>query len=334
MTTPCSTSLETPGVAAHTAVVASDRRPSPRTSKPSSAPAARRGQPGPSASAPEVPDPFGPAQRKQLLLRLGLPVAAVWLIGGLIAGVAQSSAVRWSALAVPLLASLVVLGLLLYVARQAKKARGVANILRGVETSENRQAALARLDADYKGTDPAAVFAKAQLLMQDDPRQALAELEKIDLGKVLAPVADEARAQRAMLHLMLGEVSPARQLADGVGLNRHDDARTRAMLSAVVAEAWARSGDAKKAQDTLALFDPEEGALAPVRPQLYRALAFTAAHVNDVKAMRRALRKLAAQDARILGGFLMKRTHPLLQREAKRLLEQSGAVQRRVQVQR
>jgi hypothetical protein len=53
-----------------------------------------------------------------------------------------------------------------------------------------------------------------------------------------------------------------------------------------------------------------------------------------MKGARRALRKLSDQDVRLLGGFVTKKTHPLLQREAKKLLEQSGAVQRKVQVQR
>jgi hypothetical protein len=50
--------------------------------------------------------------------------------------------------------------------------------------------------------------------------------------------------------------------------------------------------------------------------------------------MRRALRRLLEQDVRLLGGFLMKRTHPLLMKEAKKLLEQSGQVPRKMQIQR
>jgi hypothetical protein len=46
------------------------------------------------------------------------------------------------------------------------------------------------------------------------------------------------------------------------------------------------------------------------------------------------LRKLVEQDARLLGGFMGKKTHPLLQREARKLLEQSGAVPRKMVVQR
>ncbi len=50
--------------------------------------------------------------------------------------------------------------------------------------------------------------------------------------------------------------------------------------------------------------------------------------------MRKALRKLLNIDVRLLGGFMMKKTHPLLQKEAKKLLEQSGQVPKKMVVQR
>ena len=86
--------------------------------------------------------------------------------------------------------------------------------------------------------------------------------------------------------------------------------------------------------ETLSLFDPEEEAFEPIRPQLYRALAYTAAYASDMQGMRRALKKLLAQDVRLLGGFMTKKTHPLLQKEAKKMLEQSGQVPRKMVVQR
>ena len=71
-----------------------------------------------------------------------------------------------------------------------------------------------------------------------------------------------------------------------------------------------------------------------MRPQLYRALAYAYVHTNRLKDLRRVLRRLLDIDVRLLGGFLMKRTHPLLQKEARRLVEQSGAVPRQMQIQR
>jgi hypothetical protein len=50
--------------------------------------------------------------------------------------------------------------------------------------------------------------------------------------------------------------------------------------------------------------------------------------------MKKALRKLSNQDPRLLAGFIMKRTHPLLQKEAKKLIEQSGIAQRKMMIDR
>jgi hypothetical protein len=279
-------------------------------------------------------DPLGPDQLKALVLRLGLPIAGAWVVGLLVAGFSTSNTVQIVALALPGVVTLLGAGLVVFALRQAKKARGMQSILSGVSTAQDRQAAIEKLEGSFKKKDPAAVFARAQLELQENPKKALATLELIDLGKVMAPVADEARSQRAMIHLMLGEVAEARPLADNIDLKRHQEPRTRAMLAAVVAETWSRSGHAKRALELLELYDPEDEIYAQLKPQLYRAYAFAYAHVSDTKGMRRSLKRLLDQDARLLGGFLMKKTHPLLQKEAKKMLEQSGQVPRKMVVQR
>ena len=275
-----------------------------------------------------------PDQLKGMFTRLAIPVAGAWVLCGSIATFSQTPTVRVIMISLAVIVTGLALAVVIWVTRQAKKARGVASILSGVESAEDRKAALAQLDASYKKNDPTAVFAKAQLEMQDDPKKALATLEQIDLTKVLGPVADETRAQRAMIHLTLGDVGPARQLVDNIDLSRQRDAKTRAMLTAVCAEAWARTGNAKKAAETLALLDPEDAEYERLRPQLYRAQAYAFAHTNDLKGMRRVLKKLVQVDVRLLGGFMMKRTHPLLQKEAKKVAEQSGMVPRKMVVQR
>jgi hypothetical protein len=288
----------------------------------------------PPVKASEIENPMGAGQLKTMISRLLIPVVGVWVLGGTIAAFTQQTAVRVIMLTIPGIVTALAIAMVVWAMRQAKKAQGVAAILSGVESAEDRKSALARLDAGYKKNDPTAVFAKAQLEMQDDPKKALATLEQIDLTKVLGAVADETRAQRAMIHLTLGDVGPARQLVDNIDLSRQRDARTRAMLTAVCAEAWARTGNAKKSVETLSLLDPEDPEYEKLRPQLYRAQAYGYAHTNDLKGMRRALRKLMAQDVRLLGGFMMKRTHPLLQKESKKLVEQSGTVPRKMVVQR
>jgi hypothetical protein len=280
-----------------------------------------------------MPDPLGGGQLRSLLTRLGLILAGIWILFGSISTLVSGT---WSKvlIAIPALLTVAAIGILIWTLRQAKTARGVANILSGVETDDDRKAALAKLSTDFKKGDTAAVFARAQLELQEDPKKALATLESIDLGKVMAPVADEARGQRAMIHLTQGEVSPARQLTDNIDLSRHQDARTRAMLASVKAEAMARSGDAKKAKEMLDLYDFDDATFEQIRPQLYRALAYAAAHDTDLTTMRRALRKLLSVDVRLLGGFMMKKTHPLLQKEARKMLEQSGQVPKKMVVQR
>jgi hypothetical protein len=277
---------------------------------------------------------IGADPMKGMLGRLAIPVVGAWVLCGTIAAFSQAPTLRWVMISIAVVITLLALAVVIWVSRQAKKARGVASILSGVESAEDRKAALAQLDATYKKNDPTAVFAKAQLEMQEDPKKALTTLEQIDLNKVLGPIADETRAQRAMIHLTLGDVGPARQLVDNIDLTRQRDAKTRAMLTAVCAEAWARTGNAKKSVETLALLDPEDAEYEKLRPQLYRAMAYGYAHTNDVKGMRRVLKKLVQIDIRLLGGFMMKRTHPLLQKEAKKAAEQSGQVPRKMVMQR
>lgn len=269
-----------------------------------------------------------------MVLRLGLPVLGLWVLGGCIAGVSSTAWIRSVSLSVPALVTLLAGGIVLWGLRQAKKARAVAGLVGQANSSEERKEAIAKIEQQYKKTDPAAVFAKAQLQLQEDPQAALKTLEQIDLGKVMPNIADEARAQRAMIHLILGQVALARPLADGIDLKRHEEVRSRAMMVAVMSETWARSGQAKRAAETLALIDPDEAALEQVRPQLWRASAYATAYTDDPRGMKRALRKLIEIEPRMLAGFLGKKTHPMLQKEAKRMLEQSGAIPRKVVYQR
>jgi len=289
----------------------------------------------PSTAVQAVPSAAGLAnpQLRSMLLRLGIPVLAVWIlalgIGSFTRGWVTPALFGAAGLVTALALAVVIWALL-----QTRKARRVASLLGQAGSAEDRKAALTELEQNYKKGDPAAVFARAQLELQDDPKRALLTLEQIDLKKVMPNIADEARAQRAMIHLMLGQVTPARPLVDGIELKRHEDPRSRAMMVAVMAECWARGGQAKKAHELLELYDPKDAAFEQIRPQLFRARAYAAVGVNDVKGMRRALRSLLEQDPRLLAGFLGKKTHPLLMREAKKMLEQSGAIPRRMIVQR
>lgn len=274
-----------------------------------------------------IPTP-APDEFKKLIrttaTRIGIPVLVVWIVAILIghpyvligAGVV----------------TLVAIGIVGWAYYYMRKSRAVANILQSADMSsaEGRKEAMGQLESKADKGDTAALFAKAQLLMHEDPRKAIEVLEQINLDKVMAPIADEARGQRAMIHLLLGEVDRARTLVDAIDLSRHDQTKSRAALAAVVAEAWARSGQGKRANDTLDLFDPENDELEEIKPQLYRSRAFAAAARNDIKRMRHALRRLRTINPQLLGGFVQKKVHPLLEREARQMLMQTGAVPKKM----
>jgi hypothetical protein len=273
-----------------------------------------------------APDPMAALTVKGLGLRVGLPIAGLWIIAVIVG--------RPWAFAGMGVVTVAAIALVVWAIRFASKTRAVADIVKAADSPQARKAALSRLETDFKKGDTAAIFAKAQLQLHEDPRVALKTLEQIDLAKVMAPIADEARAQRAMIHLLLGEAERARQLVDAIDLSRHQQAKTRATLVTVIGEAWARTGQGKKALDTLAVFDPEDPEFTELKAQLYRALAFAYAAVNDAKGIRKVLRKMLDINPQLLGGFLVKKVHPLLEREAKEMLKRSGAVPKKMVVKR
>ena len=111
----------------------------------------------------KIESPVEPGQLKGMFARLAIPVAGAWVLGGSIAAFTQTPSLRIVMISVPMIVTLLALAVVIWVTRQASKARGVAGILSGVESAEDRKAALAQLDASYKKNDPTAAFAKAQL---------------------------------------------------------------------------------------------------------------------------------------------------------------------------
>lgn len=286
--------------------------------------------------AKQPADPLAQLNPRSLALRAGIPALIIWIIALAIPGV-------WPK-AIAGVLTLLVAGVLIWALRFAKRSRAVAQIVRTADTAEARKDAIAKLDTEFKKDDTAAIFAKAQLQMQEDPRAALKTLETINLDKVMAPMADEARAQRAMIHLILSETDEARALVDKIDMTRHKEAKARAMMAAIVGEAWARTGQAKKAVELLETFDPADEAYAELKPQLLRSRAFAYAWANNTKQMKSTLRTLGAMNAQFLSGFITKKknpmgvpprgVHPALEKEAIDMLMRSGAVPRKMQVRR
>jgi hypothetical protein len=265
-----------------------------------------------------------PVDLKKIYLRVGIVAAVIWVIAIIVPG--------WIPKAVAGAATVLAIGVMIWLDRYVKKTQKLGALLKGADTEEGRKLALERLDTEFKQGDTQAILAKAQLQMQDDPRQALATLEKVNVDKEIGPIAGQVRAMRAMLHLTLGETAEARALADQLELGKQQEPKTRVMFATVASEAWARTGQGKKAVDTLDLFNPDAPENAELRPQMWRARAFAYAAVNDTKGIARALKKLADINPHLLGMFLppQKKVHPLIEREAKQLVSRLGLGQRKM----
>lgn len=273
--------------------------------------------------------PPAPFDWQKIVTRGGLVLAGIWAL--CIALYTFQHSVAW--LIVPAVLTVAVIGVYVWMKRLLTKQKALGAILEGADTKEGRAEALEKLGRDFKDGDTQAVLARAQLEAQDDPRKALATLEGVKLDKVLAaPMAGQVRAMRAMLHLSLGETDKARQLADALDLGKQQDGKIRAMFATVASEAWARTGLAQKAKDTLELFDPEDEVHAELRAQMWRARAFAYAGTGDTRSMKHALRRLGAVNPYLLGMFVgQKRVHPLLEREAKQMVMSSGVVKKQMQ---
>ncbi len=283
-----------------------------------------------------APDPLAMLEPKKLAVRVGIPLAIVWIIALILNG--------WIPKVVALVITLGVAALVVWVVRYANRSRAVANLVKTADTPEARKDAIQKLESEYGKDDPAAVFARAQLEMSEDPRKALATLESIKLEKVMPPVADEARAQRAMVHLIYGETEAAKELVSKIDLGRQKDAKGRALIAAIVGEAWARAGQAKKAVELLETLDVNDALFEDIKPQLLRSRAFAYAWTNDTKKMKAVLRTLSAMNVQYLASFITKKknpagvspkgVHPLLEKEAFEMFMKSGAVQRKVDYRR
>lgn len=284
------------------------------------------------------PDPFSVQALRPMALRVGIPTVVAWAIAIWLHGWIPKAVV--GGLTVALAVAIVL------ILRFARKNRAVAQIVRdSLDTPEARKEAIAKLETEFKKDDSAAVFAKAQLQMQSqEMREALKTLETINLEKVMAPTADEARAQRAMIHLILGETDEARELVDVIDLSRHKEAKQRGMMTAIVGEAWARTGQAKRAVELLEKIDAEDADYADLKPQLLRARAFAYAWASDTKQMKATLRKLSQINPQLLSGFVTRKkvpqgvaprgVHPLLEKEAFEMVVKSGAVPRKMEFKR
>lgn len=259
-----------------------------------------------------------PGVNWKILAQVVAGLGILWLVGFMV----QPYVGYWGLVVVGVL-TLAAIGFGIYVLRLTRKSAAIYEIMQGATDAEGRKEALRRLQSQ-KGNDAMSALAQAQLLAQDDPKAAMDLLETVDVEKAPAVVQDEVRANLGLFYLMHGKVKEARELADVIRLDRQPNARSKALYAAVVAEAFARTGNADEAKKLLETFDPDDSEFREVRPLLLRAQVFTYIAVKKRGLAQKAMERLAVADPNMLQPFLVKGAHPELAKMARDLLARTG----------
>ena len=230
-------------------------------------------------AAAERPDPAEqlakmerPHIKWRVIAQIALGFAVVWIV----AFMAVPYVSYWG-VGVAAVLTLVALGFGVYVWRLTRKSAAIVDILKTATDDEGRAAALAKLEAQgakSKNRDALNALARAQLVAQKDPGEALRILESIDLDKAPALVQDDVRANLGMVYLTQGRAREAREIADAIKLDRQPQASSRAMYAAVIAESHARTGDAERGLELMGTYDPSDPDYADMRAMLLRARAY------------------------------------------------------------
>lgn len=274
----------------------------------------------PTNDAPVAPQAAIP---RKTFVYLGLMFAALWafaiytgsLVVEIIVGVLTALAI----------------GLLLYAYRMVKKQRGLVATLQGATQSpEARREALAKLEAGKDASEPTNLFARAQLMAQDDPKAALTLLDTKELKAYPAAMQDDVAILKTQLYLGMGRTQDARKVAETINLDNPSRKEVRTMAAVIVAEAFARTGKPKEA---LALLDsiglPNKDA-DQILVQARIVKVFAKFAMNQRPAARAELVLLADDDVNYLGRFLMPqfKVHPELQKLARQVLEANPAARK------
>jgi len=209
--------------------------------------------------------------------------------------------------------------------RMLSKQKRVVSLLQGSTASpEARRDALAKLAEGKDADSPTSIFARSQLQAQDDPEAALRLLDRVELKAYPPMMQDDVSLLRCQLCLGTGRTQEARKSADLINLDNPSREQMKAMSSAIVAEAWARTG---KSKDALAILDglvyPKENRdQIEVQARIARIFARFAA--NQRGAARNELNALANENPDYLGKFVMPqfKVHPELQKLARSVLQQ------------
>jgi hypothetical protein len=233
----------------------------------------------------------------------------------------------WGVGAVAVL-TLVAIGFGLYIWRLTSKQREILDIMKGAQGDQGRREAIERLGA-AADKDALKALARAQLHAQEDPQAAIEALEAIDIEKAPAVAQDEVRSQRAMLYLFLNRPKEARPLADDMKLERQPEPKAKAKYVAVMAEAFARTGNAAEAKKLLDEYKADDPRwVEEVGPLLYRAQVYTYFETKNRGLAKKALDALVRIEPNMLAPYVQKGVKPELQKLAMQALADAGLAPR------
>jgi len=268
----------------------------------------------PEATPEAAPAPPQPAIPKKTFIYVALIVAALWAF-----------AIWTSSLVVQIIVAVLtaaILGFLFWAWRLVSKQKRLVGVLQGAQESpEARRAALAKLEGQKDADSPQNLFARAQLVAQDDPKAALALLDKTPLKSYPAAMQDDVATLQAQLYLSMGRTQEARKVAETINLDNPQRKEVRTMSAVIVAEAFARTGKPKEALALLDTLEPVKKDADAIDVQQRVVRVFAKFAMNQRPAARNELIALAAIDVNYLGRFLMPRfkVHPELQKLARQV---------------
>ncbi len=274
-----------------------------------------------------VAQPPGGIKRKNLIL-IGVVTALVWAFAF------QTGSTVLLIIVGVLTAALA--AVLIWAFRMIRKNRNLVGMLQGAtESPEARREALAKLSAGKDASSPTNLFARAQLLAQDDPKAALKLLEPVALTAFPAAMQDDVSLLKAQLFLSFGRTQDARKCADSMNLDNPDRKEIRPYAAGIVAEAWGRTGKSKEALALLETVELPKKNSEQIAVQLRIARVFAKFAANQRGPARAELNALAEEDVNYLGRFLSPqfRVHPELQKLARSVAESHPGARKMAKVQ-
>lgn len=256
--------------------------------------------PSESAQRPSAASFDTPQIKWNVIAQIAAVVVVVWIFSFLLVPY-----VGYWGVGVVAVLTIVLIGFGVYVWNLMRRQTRLADILREATTDEaGRKAALEKLAA-AGDSDAMNAMARAQLVARDDPREAIAILEGIAIHKADAVIQDDIRSNLGYLYLATNRIKDARAIADQIKPDAGPTAKQKAMYTAVVAEAKARTGEPQEAKKLLDALTVDANEVAELMPMLDRARVFTYLGTKNRGLARKAMQGLVAVDPNLLAPFLM-----------------------------